>query len=392
VNLAILDDPRWQTQMDPLADTAAATIITRGGVPAMSLALELLSAVPPEKPWPAGLEEYVEQTTVPTGVDWTRVKAAQDWFNTWGVLATASLFCASLPETYCIPGMAALLALSHQLTDHVTRRIVMTGQMLFEVMTPGAFALDGRAVQSLRRTRLMHAAIRVMLLDGSKSGKTVLVWTDKWGQPINQLELVYTLLTFSHVVLRSVRILGVAADAAMDDAYNYAWNVAGQVIGVHPDLLPDNAAEAAAVFEHIKVAHKRAGANDYQRALMAALEVCWKAQFSPLHVPFAVPTLHWLFETLLSDETRAILGVARPPALQEALNTALRPILKGTVVLVDEAYRHLPPAAQLAAAVNHFFAVHITEVRDGGLYDTQRHMRAWSEEVSTERPRSENEK
>jgi hypothetical protein len=341
--------------------------------------------VPPDKPWPAGLKEYVEQTTVPTGVDWTRVKAAQDWFNSWGVLATASLFCASLPETYCIPGIAALLALSHQLTDHVTRRIVMTGQMLFDVMTPDAFALDGRAVQSLRRTRLMHAAIRVMLLNDSKNVKTPLVWTDKYGQPINQLELVYTLLTFSHVVLRSVRILGVTPDAEMEDAYNYSWNVAGQMLGVDPDLLPADAAEAGAAFEYIKAAHKRGGANDYQRALMQALEVCWKGQFAPLHVPFSVPTLHLLFETLLSDETRAILGVARPPALQEALNTALRPILEGTVSIVDKAYRHLPPAAHVAAAVNHFFAVHITEVRDGGLYDTQRHMRAWAVEVSTER-------
>ena len=385
MNLATLDEPRWQTELDPLADAAAATIIGRGGVPAMSLALELLSAVPPDMAWPLGLQEYVEQTTVPTGVDWTRVKAAQDWFNTWGVLATASLFCASLPETYCIPGIAALLALSHQLTDHVTRRIVMTGQMLFDVMTPDAFALDGRAVQSLRRTRLMHAAIRTMLLNDSKSAKTALVWTDKYGQPINQLGLVYTLLTFSHVVLRSVRILGVAPDAEMEDAYNYAWNVAGQMLGVHPDLLPANAAEAEAAFERIKAARKRVGANDYQRALMQALEVCWKGQFAPLHVPFSVPTLHFLFEALLSDETRAILGVARPPALQAALNTALLPIFEGTVHLVDATYRHLPPAAHVAAAVNHFFAVHITEVRDGGLYDTQRHMRAWADEVSTQR-------
>ena len=382
MNLSTLDDPRWQTELDPLADTAAAMIISRGGVPAMSLALELLSAVPPDKPWPDGLKEYIEQTTVPTGVDWTRVRAAQDWFNSWGVLATASLFCASLPETYVIPGIAALLALSHQLTDHVTRRIVMTGQMLFDVMTPGAFALDGRAVQSLRRTRLMHGAIRVMLVNDTKNSKTPLVWTDKYGLPINQLELVYTLLTFSHVVLRSVRILGVVPEAEMEDAYNYAWNVAGQILGVQPELLPANAAEAEAAFERIKAARKRVGANDYQRALMQALEVCWKGQFAPLHVPFSVPTLHFLFETLLSDETRAILGVARPPALQTALSTALLPILEGTVHVVDATYRHLPPAAHIAAAVNHFFAVHITEVRDGGLYDTQRHMRAWAEQVS----------
>jgi hypothetical protein len=386
VNLAILDEPRWQTQMDPLADAAARTIITRGGVPAMSLALELLSAVPPQKPWPSGLAEYVEQTTIPAGVDWTRIKTAQDWFNTWGVLATAALFCASLPETYCLPGIAALLALSHQLTDHVTRRIVMTGQMLYDVMTPGAFTLNGRAVQSLRRTRLMHAAIRTMLLDNPRQSKTSLLWTDKYGQPINQLELVYTLLTFSHVVLRSIRILGVAPDTDMEDAYTYAWSVAGQVMGIHPAVLPGSAAEAAASFEHIKGAHKRTGANDYQRALMEALEICWKGQFTPLHVPFAVPILHALFETLLSGETRATLGITQPPALQEEIDTTLKPIVEGSVHLIDERYRRLPPAAHLAAAVNHFFTVHITEVRDGGLYDTQRHMRAWSEQVSSEQP------
>jgi hypothetical protein len=302
------------------------------------------------------------------------------------VLATAALFCASLPETYCLLGIAALLALSHQLTDHVTRRIVMTGQMLYDVMTPGAFTLDGRAVQSLRRTRLMHAAIRTMLLDSSGHSKTSLTWTDKYGQPINQLELVYTLSTFSHVVLRSIRIFGVAPDAEMEDAYTYAWTVAGQVMGIHPDVLPGSAAEAAVSFEHIKSAHKRTGANDDQRALMDALEVCWKGQFTPLHAPYAVPILHALFETLLSDETRATLGITPPPALQETLNTTLKPIVEGTVQQIDERYRRLPPAARLAAAVNHFFTVHITEVRDGGLYDTQRHMRAWSDQVSNEQP------
>ncbi len=385
MNLALLDDPRWQTQMDPLADAAASAILARGGVPAMSVALELLSDVPPDKPWPSGLGEYVEQVSVPQTVDWARVEAAQNWFNTWGVLATASLFCASLPETYCLPGIAALLALSHQLTDHVTRRIVMTGQMLFDVMTPGAFSLSGRATRSLRRTRLMHAAIRTMLLDGSPKDTAPLAWTDKYGQPINQIELVYTLLTFSHVVLRSVRILGVAPDSEMEEAYNYAWNVAGEMIGVHPDLLPASAADAAAAFEHIKAARKRTGANDYQRALIAALETCWKTQFSPLHLPFAVPALHALFETLLSEETRRILGIARPPALQDGLRTALVPIFEGSVKLIDDVYRSLPPAAHLAAAVNHFFAVHLTEVRDGGLYDTQRHMRAWEKEVRSKK-------
>ena len=153
MNLAIFDDKRWTDVMDPVADNAAAIIIKNGGLEAMGNALDLLSNEPPDKSWPDGLRGFIDQARVPDGVDQARINVAQEWFTTWSAIGTATLYCASLPETYCLPGIAQLLLISHQLTDHATRRIRMTGQMLFDVMTPGGITGSSLALRSLRRTR-----------------------------------------------------------------------------------------------------------------------------------------------------------------------------------------------------------------------------------------------
>ena len=59
--------------------------------------------------------------------------------------------------------------------------------------------------------------------------------------------MVYTLMTFSHVVLRSVELLGIVPDRQKFEDYIYAWNVAGRLLGVRPELLPANRVEAELV-------------------------------------------------------------------------------------------------------------------------------------------------
>jgi hypothetical protein len=391
MNLAIVDDNSWTNKMDPAADAAAADIMKAGGIEAMSDALDLLSNEPPARPWPSGLKAFVDHTGMPEGVDQERINVAQEWFTTWSAIGTATVFCASLPETYCLPGIAQLLFISGGLTDHVTRRIRMTGQMLFDVMTPGGITDNSLAVRSLRRTRLMHAALRCMRLNpelGIRSRSQVsgqrapLVWTDEFGQPINQLELVYTLMTFSHVVLRSADRLGIVPVSDKIEAYIYAWNVAGRLIGIDPDLLPDSRAEAALLFERIKATHARAIEGTPQ--LIAALEESWRRQFAAHHWPLAAPAMHALFETLLTPATRQMLSIAPPPRMQEEASLLLIPALEAIVRADDECFRLLPPAAHLAAAINHFFATSETDnAEDGSLYNSSRHMRAWFDQVRT---------
>ena len=55
--------------------------------------------------------------------------------------------------------------------------------------------------------------------------------------PINQEQLVGTLLTFSHVVLRGMRKNGLAIDEATLDAYAHTWNVVGSLLGIDQGVL-----------------------------------------------------------------------------------------------------------------------------------------------------------
>lgn len=382
MNLETLNDQKWMRFTDELADRAVEDLLKDGGrdgIASLSLALQLLSNSPPDSPWPKGLREFVSQVTMPRDADQARINSAQQWFSTWSVLAQATLFCASLPETYCLPATAQMLIISGQLVDHTTRRVKMTGQMLLSVMTPGGITEDSFALRALRRTRLMHAAVRAMLMMEPKDARQR--WSQEFGAPINQLGMVYTLMTFSHVVLRSVELLGIVPERQKCEDYIYAWNVAGDLLGVRPELLPANRVEAELVFERIKAAHARALPET--PALTKALQESWCRQFKANHLPLAVPVMHSLFQTLLTPATRHLLGIPFPSRTVEEVNHLVTPAIEAFIRVTDEAFRVLPPLARLAAAVNHFLAISVKEeVQDGGLYDTRHHMAAWHDQVS----------
>lgn len=382
MTLETLNDPQWLGVTDDLADRAVKVLLGDGGpdgIAALSLALQLLSNNPPDSPWPNGLREFVDQVPWPREADQARINSAQHWFSTWSVLAQATLFCASLPETYCLPATAQMLIISGQLVDHTTRRVKMTGQMLLSVMTPGGITEDSYALRALRRTRLMHAGVRAMLMMGPKDASKR--WSQEFGAPINQLGMVYTLMTFSHVVLRSVELLGIVPDRQKCEDYIYAWNVAGRLLGVRPELLPANRVEAELVFERIKAAHARM--LPQTRTLTEALQESWCRQFKAKHLPLAVPLMHSLFQTLLTPATRDLLGIPFPSRTVEEVNHLVTPVIEACIRVTDETFRVLPPLARLAAVVNHFLAISVKEeIQDGGLYDTRQHMTAWHDQVS----------
>jgi len=388
MNVDTLREPRWIEATDPVADQAAVSIIRAGGVEAMSTALELLSNEPPDKRRPAGLDAFIAATPAPDA-DHDRIDAAQRWFSTWGAIGTSSLFCASLPETYCLLGIAQLLAISGQLVDHVTRRIRMTGQMVFDVMQPGGVKEGSLAMSALRRTRLMHGAIRSMLLRPEEIGRRQppvgsprrLQWSSEFGKPINQLELVYTLMTFSHVILRSAERLGIALDREKSDSYIYTWNAAGLVLGIDERLLPADSSQAESVFETIKAMQARP--TEDAKALVQAVAASWNAQFAAHHLPLARPLMRSLFQSLLPDGTRAMLGIEDPGRIASDMIALVMPAVEEIVHVSDELFRALPPAAQVAAAVNVFFARReVDNVQDRGMYDTLKHMRAWFDQVA----------
>ena len=120
-----------------------------------------------------------------------------------------------------------------------------------DVMAPGGLAPGGKGIRSIQRVRLMHAAVRRLLLtDGT--------WdTAAWGVPINQEDLAGTMLSFSYVPCEPLRRLGV--DVSDQDAEDYiaCWNVVGEMLGVLPEMRPAGVAEATELVGLIRARHDR---------------------------------------------------------------------------------------------------------------------------------------
>lgn len=394
MNVAIIDDPEWRIRVDPLADAAIVSILAEGGPPMISRSLALLSNVPPPGAWPNALQEYVRAVPMPTSLDEQRLERAQGAFMAFGPLGVSILACASLPETYCLPGIAKLLAMSGQLTAHVGRRLEMTGQMLFDVMAPKSLLPGGVAFRAVLRTRLMHSALRYMLLNeltvARETGdgvlrQSVVAWTNEFGQPINQMELVYTLMTFSHVVLRSAVTLGIEPRPEAFEDYIYSWNVVGRLLGIEPELLPDSWAEAEQLFERIKSAHARGSEQSVQ--LMADLEGYWVAQWPTPVQSFSAPAMHALCERLLTPDTRQMLGITVPRTLaQSEVELLMKPAAVG-LRLTQRVFEALPVTSHLAAAFIQHWATRRTAIPDGGLNDTHARMvESWFRHDETHRP------
>ena len=63
--------------------------------------------------------------------------------------------------------------------------------------------------------------------------------TDTWGQPVNQEDLAYTLLTFAYLIPYGLERWGCRWTLAEKEAFLHLWKTAGYLLGVHPTLLTD---------------------------------------------------------------------------------------------------------------------------------------------------------
>jgi hypothetical protein len=145
-------------------------------------------------------------------------------------------------------------------------------------MTPGGLEADANGSRDIRHVRLMHAAARHLLTDPRDLPGAVPFDVAKFGEPINQEDLLGTLFTFNIIGLQVLHRTGVRV--ADDDAecYVHTWSVIGHLMGIRDDLLPLDRADAEIVFariQHRNYARSAAGeeltaaAIDVMRKLLA---------------------------------------------------------------------------------------------------------------------------
>lgn len=237
------------------------------------------------------LKAYVQAaSSLPPWADKAKIARAEELFMDYGALSVTLLFCASLPECYVVPDLAAVLQTTGKLINHAEYRVRSTGAMIFPVMMHGGLTSPvGGGIAQVFKVRLIHATVRNLILRGNPEaalaamagavsanpntqGAGVIaplatlegtqnmhqtLFARGWnlhedGVPCNQEDLGYTLLTFSYIFLRSMRKLGLGFSASDEEAYLHAWNVMAYFLGVNESLMPNTMAQAEAMFKLIQ--------------------------------------------------------------------------------------------------------------------------------------------
>lgn len=236
---------------DPLADEVIATVIQQHEIEKVNLIFRSLvendDIVPDEMP--PEVNAYLAETAVlPEWADMDLIEQGQAFFSLhWPNIVTL-LFCASLPSAYAAWRGAQVLLLTTRLTERMHRRIFETAQFVLNVMEPGAFAAHGKGIRSVQKVRLMHATIR-HLIEHEPRWRSQ--WDMAWGLPINQEDMAGTLMTFSTEILVGMTRFRIPITGAEEKSFLHAWKVVGHIMGIQPELLPNDPRDAYDLAETI---------------------------------------------------------------------------------------------------------------------------------------------
>jgi hypothetical protein len=187
-------------------------------------------------------------TDLPAWASPDQLRLGQQFLCEHGLELASALFYASLPYSYTAARGARVLTYTAELTGGRTaRRLAETGQMLLDLMvvdpdqdplTPGT-----RAFASARGVRRAHALVRAKI----KHDRDARWDEDELGVPINQEDLLGTLIVFTVVAVDALEKLGVDFSTdeakAYREAYVHYWLVVGHHLGIRYDLLRGNLLE-----------------------------------------------------------------------------------------------------------------------------------------------------
>lgn len=232
---------------DPPADAVVAEIFAGDDVGAVNRLMKTLvrnDGVPTAK-LPGVVREYLDSTDdLPSWADSERIELGERFFQTHGPACVMSLACASLPACYAARRGVQVLSLTARLQSDPVRRIGETAQLTLDCMAAGGLSPGGAGIRDAQKVRLMHAAVRHLVLAAD-------VYDAEWGVPVNQEDLAGTLMTFSVVVLDSIAKLGTTFSDDEADAYFHCWSCVGHVLGIDERLICDTIEDGRVLWQRV---------------------------------------------------------------------------------------------------------------------------------------------
>ena len=327
---AILDAARRRG--DPLADAVVAAIYKDGDTPAVARMLSGLMKDDQRQPaaLPAPVQEFLAKTQTLLKRSPESAAAGERVFAEHGPEILMLLCCYSLPSSYAAKKGVQVLHRTAYLAKRPNRRLFETAQFIVDVLSPGGLGPFGRGMRTAQKVRLMHAAIRHLILVDKSTPWSI----DELGVPINQEDLLGTLMTFTWLILDGLSRLHVTLTPQEQQAYLDTWLAVGQLMGVEPQLLPRTVSEAketTAIIERRQVAESPEG-REMTAALLGMMQ-------SNLPHPFkSMPGC--LIREFLPPNVATFLGIPSHPLREELIrlaDEALRPLQRFINV---EAKRH----------------------------------------------------
>lgn len=188
-------------------------------------------------------EYYRAEVTNPPWYEPAAVAAGQEFFERRGLHFLSALYGASLPTAYAGWRGVHVLQLTARLRTDAKRRLTETAQFMVDVTTADGLQPGGIGIRTTRRVRLMHAAVRWLVLHDPRvvqgpADDDVPHYDPAWGVPVCQADLLNTLLTFTQVPFDVLEHSGVEVSEEERAAYLHVFNVVGYHLGIRSDLLP----------------------------------------------------------------------------------------------------------------------------------------------------------
>ena len=335
------------------------------------------------------LEAFAQAARVlPPWADHQQLLRAEELFFADGFLSCVLLFCSSLPECYVAPNISMVLHSTGQLVERAEHRVRSTAAMIFPVMMAGGLSNDGGSgIAQTLKVRLIHATIRNLLLRGDPARASAALraafgaagsvevpplqrppesrqWHEVlgahgWrpaahGLPINQEEMAYTLLTFSYVVLRSLRRLGVPWRPADEEAYLHTWNVTGHLLGIRGELMAETMDEARVLYEAMQARARATAVSPDPRPLLSRALMQTMQASIPLSLlkPFPVLMTGWL----CGRRTMRELGLTQ---YQSLLSRLLFLLFMGLARTVDAVVHRVMPRFSIGRFVGRMLSYHL---------------------------------
>ncbi len=318
IDPASIDLDRLRQQGDPLADVAVSEFFAQvEAAHPGELFGQLVhhAALPPEDMSPPIAAFFEALSDTPDWVDAAMVQRGQQFFNRLVSHHFTALYVASLPTSYAAAKGVQVLRMTSRLQTDTERRLNETGQFLMDISAPGALDPGGVGLSRIHHVRLMHAAVR-WLIANDPSVTVVsdleppavegedLVWSDSWGLPCNQEDLVGTWLTFTVIVYDQFDQSGVDYARNDVDDHLHMWRLVAHHLGVDPEIVPLTRPAGAALRDRIW--HRQHAPSGAGRAMTTAL-----VGQAHRHMPrMAWPIIPTAFRRFLGDDVADMIGIA----------------------------------------------------------------------------------